>query len=137
MHFTNEPKRIYYIFAILLSIVLGLASRNINTLPHFIVNHAGDILWALMVYFLLRFIFVHKSQHTALFLSFVFCFSIELSQLYQEAWLNKIRGTLIGSLILGKGFVFIDLVRYTIGIIVAFVLDKWIFLQRKRKTTFR
>jgi hypothetical protein len=91
-----------------------------------IVNHAGDTFWAIMVYFLFRIIFVHKSLHLAIYLSFVFCFCIELSQLYQADWINTIRGSLLGSLILGKGFLPEDLIRYSIGIVLAYLLDKWI-----------
>ena len=121
-----EPKRIFYAVAVLISIVLGLASRYFNTLPNFIVNHAGDTLWAIMVYFLFRFIFVHKSKYTVFSLSFIFCFFIEYSQLYQADWINTIRSTLLGALILGKGFLIVDLIRYFVGIIIAYMLDKWI-----------
>ncbi|WP_269922974.1 DUF2809 domain-containing protein [Psychrobacillus psychrodurans] len=92
----------------------------------FIVNHAGDTLWAIMVYFLFRIIFVHKSLHLAIYLSFVFCFCIEFSQLYQTDWINTIRGSLLGALILGKGFLAEDLIRYSIGIVLAYLQDKWI-----------
>lgn len=126
MLFTNEPKRTYYVIAILISIVLGLASRYFDTLPQFLVNHSGDTLWAIMVYFLFRFFFVRKSHHMAFCLGFIFCFLIEFSQIYQGVWLNSIRGTLIGALILGKGFLVVDLLRYSIGIVIAFVMDKWI-----------
>ncbi|WP_235753901.1 DUF2809 domain-containing protein [Psychrobacillus sp. INOP01] len=118
--------------AILFSIGLGLASRYINALPNFIVIHAGDTLWAIMIYFLFRFIFVHKSQDTAFCLSFIFCFFIEFSQLYQADWINTIRDTLLGALILGKGFLGVDLIRYTIGIVIAYVMDKWFSFLNKR-----
>ena len=126
MHFTHEPNRTYYVIAILISIVLGLASRYMNVLPNFIVNHAGDTLWAIMVYFLFRFIFASKSHYMAFYLGFIFCFFIEFSQLYQADWINTIRSTLLGALILGKGFLGVDLIRYSIGIVIAFLMDKWI-----------
>ena len=134
MKFTNEPKRIYYAIAILFSIVLGLASRYINALPNFIVNHAGDTLWAIMVYFLFRFIFVRNSQYLALWQGFIFCFFIEFSQLYQVDWINTIRGTLLGALILGKGFLVVDLMRYSIGLVLACMMDKWLsYLNNRSK----
>ena len=128
----EERKRIYYVLAIIFSIVLGLASRYMNVLPNFIVNHAGDIFWAMMVYFLFRFIFVHKSPFTAFCLSFIFCFVIEFSQLYQADWINTIRSTLLGALILGKGFLGVDLIRYSIGIVIAYIIDKSITLLNIR-----
>ena len=43
-------------------------------------------------------------------------FSVELLQLYHTPWLNAIRDTLPGRLVLGQGFLFSDLLCYTIGI---------------------
>ena len=78
----------------------------------------------MMVYFGFRFLLVRKSQLQPSTLSFLFSFGIEFSQLYQEDWINQIRGSLLGALILGKGFLTVDLIRYTAGIIIASVLDK-------------
>lgn len=123
---TTKRKRIYYLIAILISIALGLGSRYFHALPNFIVIHAGDTLWAFMVYFLFRLLTVHESPHKAFFLSFAFCFFVEFSQLYQADWINTFRSTLFGGLILGKGFLPVDLVRYSIGIVLAYMVDKWI-----------
>jgi len=127
LHFTNEPKRIFYVIAVILTIALGLSSRYFTTLPPFIQSHAGDTIWAMMVYFLFRFFFIHRSKYAALYLSVIFCFIVEFSQLYQANWINTIRDTLLGALILGKGFLGKDLLRYCIGIVIAFILDKWIY----------
>lgn len=130
---TNEHKssnlqyrnmRIGYMIAVIITIILGLASRKWSILlPSFVAQNAGDMLWAMMVYFGFRLLLVRKSTLTAIWLSFLFSFGIEFSQLYQEDWINQIRGTTLGSLILGKGFLVEDLARYTVGIIVATVLD--------------
>ena len=78
----------------------------------------------MMVYFGFRFLLVRKSLWTAVLLSLLFSFGIEFSQLYQADWINAIRHTMLGALVLGKGFLFADLVRYTVGIIIAALLDK-------------
>ncbi|WP_427110741.1 DUF2809 domain-containing protein [Lysinibacillus xylanilyticus] len=117
--------RIANLIAIVITILLGLFSRKWSIqLPSFVAQNAGDMLWAMMVYFGFRLLLVRKSTLTAIWLSFLFSFGIEFSQLYQEDWINQIRGTTLGALILGKGFLAEDLVRYTVGIIVASVLDK-------------
>lgn len=131
---TNEQKpinsqyrkmRIFYLIAIVITILLGLASRKWSLLfMSFVALNAGDVLWAMMVYFGFRFLLVRKNTLTIFILSFLFSFGIEFSQLYQEDWINKIRGTSMGALILGKGFLTEDLIRYTAGIIFATVLDK-------------
>lgn len=117
--------QITYLIVIIITIFLGLASRKWSLLlPSFVAQNAGDMLWAIMVYFGFRLLLVCKSTLTAIWLSFLFSFSIEFSQLYQEDWMNQIRGTTLGALILGKGFLVEDLVRYTVGIIIATVFDK-------------
>ncbi|MGE7666500.1 DUF2809 domain-containing protein [Ureibacillus composti] len=118
-------RRIAYLISIVFSIILGLASRKFSDLlPLFVAENAGDILWAMMVYFGFRFLLVRKSFLTSMGFSFLFSFGIEFSQLYQGDWMNQIRHTLLGGLILGKGFLLVDLLRYTVGIIIGIVLDR-------------
>ncbi|WP_010094754.1 DUF2809 domain-containing protein [Ornithinibacillus scapharcae] len=119
-------RRIIYLGAVVITIILGLASRKFSDLlPIFLANNAGDVLWAVMIYFGFRLLLVRKSHVTAFCLSLIVCFGIEFSQLYQEDWINHIRGTWLGGLILGKGFLVVDLIRYTVGIIIVGILDWW------------
>ncbi|TDL75881.1 DUF2809 domain-containing protein [Rhodococcus qingshengii] len=122
-----------YFAAVIITILLGLASRKFDYLLFsFLAENAGDVLWAMMVYFGFRFLFLKKNILTAIFLSFLFSFGIEVSQLYQEEWINQIRGTLLGALILGKGFLTVDLIRYTAGIVIASCLD-CLIIPKKQK----
>lgn len=57
---------------------------------------------------------------------------MEFSQLYQGDWINTIRDTSLGALILGKGFLGVDLIRYSIGIVIAYVIDKSISIIKNR-----
>lgn len=128
----HQLRRTYFV-GVIITILLGLASRKFSHLLFsFLAENAGDVLWAMMVYFGFRFLFLKKSMITAIFLSFLFSFSIEFSQLYQEEWINQIRGTLLGALILGKGFLSVDLIRYTTGIVIASSMDRLI-IQKKQK----
>lgn len=105
-------------------IVLGLASRRYDyLLIEVVADNAGDTLWAAMVYFGARFIFVNKLPQTSFYTSLFFCFGIEFSQLYQGEWINSIRGNTLGALILGRGFLIEDLWRYTLGVVVAYLFD--------------
>lgn len=122
-----------YVFAVILIIIFGLASRKFSQLlPILVAENAGDALWAMMVYFGFRFLLVRKSLLTAISLSFLFSYGIEFSQLYQTEWINQLRGTVLGALILGKGFLTVDLIRYAMGIMVAAVIDKMTLSARKR-----
>lgn len=117
--------RSIYLIAIIITILLGLASRQYAAmLPLFVAEHAGDALWAMMVFFGFRFLLVSKKISWSLLFSILFSFAIEFSQLYQAAWLNDMRSTVLGALILGKGFLFIDLVRYTVGILIGAGFDQ-------------
>ena len=121
---TSLHKRLAYLALASLLVFLGLASRSYDhLLPNIIAIHIGDMLWAMMIYCGMRFLFASKSPLLAVFLSLSFCFIIEFSQLYQAEWINSIRETTIGALILGRGFLLVDLWRYTLGIAFAFLMD--------------
>jgi Protein of unknown function (DUF2809) len=116
--------RVAYFFIVVITVMLGLSSRRFGyLLPEFIAVNAGDVFWAMMVYFGFRFLFWNKSYLVVLALSIVFCFGIEISQLYQADWINQIRQNRIFGLMLGKGFLYADLVRYTFGLILALIID--------------
>ncbi|NRF94838.1 DUF2809 domain-containing protein [Paenibacillus frigoriresistens] len=44
---------------------------------------------------------------------------------YEAEWIINLRNTLFGGLILGKGFLYADLVRYIVGAIAAYALDRF------------
>ncbi|MDF2651099.1 MAG: hypothetical protein K0Q73_6904 [Paenibacillus sp.] len=124
--------RITYFAAIITTVVLGLSSRTFSgVIPLFIAKHAGDVLWASMVYFGFRFLFIQRSLKWAVMISVLFSFTIECSQVYKAEWIIEIRNTIIGSFILGRGYLTIDLFRYVIGIMIAFWIDK-LWLQRNK-----
>ncbi|KAA5533520.1 DUF2809 domain-containing protein [Taibaiella lutea] len=115
-----------YAITILVIIVLGLLSRRTTVLP----AATGDALYAAMMYFIVRFFMVrHKIKKIAI-ISLVICFMIECSQLYQVAWINNIRTTLPGRLILGQGFLWSDLLAYVSGVVIASLTD--IVLKRNK-----
>ena len=53
-------------------------------------------------------------------------FAIELSQLYRAPWIDSIRATRPGALVLGQGFLWSDLVCYSAGVVLAMALDAWL-----------
>ncbi|MFE1625604.1 DUF2809 domain-containing protein [Brevibacillus reuszeri] len=116
--------RVAYIIAFFAVMALGLGSRAFTEmLPSFVAEHFGDALWACMIYFGFRTCFAHKKISFAMWCSLVFCFAIEGSQLYQADWIHSIRETALGALVLGKGFLMADLLRYTAGIAFSSLLD--------------
>ena len=127
-------KRLFYLLGIFSSMILGLLSRKAgDTLPVFLADHAGDAIWAMMIYFGFRFLLPNKPLGLSLFLSACFCFCIEWSQIYQADWINSIRNTALGALVLGRGFLAIDLVRYSGGILLAGLVDWAIIFKRNEE----
>ncbi|GAA0861402.1 DUF2809 domain-containing protein [Paraclostridium tenue] len=117
--------RIKYFIITIIIMLMGLLSRKFMFIfPRNIAPFVGDMLWAMMIYFGFRFLFPKLNIIKSLVLAFLFSFSIEISQLYQSEWINNIRNTTIGGLILGHGFLFEDLISYSIGIILGCVVDK-------------
>lgn len=115
--------RLLYLILTIIVIILGLLSRKIENLPEIISLYSGDILWALMIFLIIAFIFNKKSTIFTISWAIIFSYSIEISQLYHEPWIDAMRNTTLGGLILGFGFLWSDLVCYTIGILIGIVID--------------
>ena len=49
------------------------------------------------------------------YLHLAISFVVEAAQLYQASWINAIRSTTLGHLVLGSQFGWIDLVAYAVG----------------------
>jgi len=112
--------RLTYFILIFITIILGLLSRHIHGIPLFI----GDILWALMVFFIVKFLFIKRTIKWVIITSLLFCYAIEFSQLYQAPWINNIRHTVIGGLILGEVFSWGDMLSYTVGVAIGIFIEK-------------
>lgn len=115
--------RLLVLIAILLSITLGLVSRSTLIRNAYLESHAGDALWAMMVYFGFAFLLPRTSIFALLILAASFCLGIELSQRCNHPLLADLRDTRVGALVLGRGFLWIDLLRYSAGIFIALLLD--------------
>ena len=122
--------RFLYLILIIITIILGLLSRKVSGLPHVISTYSGDVLWAMMVFFIIAFIFNKKSTIFIISWAIILSYSIEISQLYHAPWIDAIRNTTLGSLILGFGFLWSDLVCYTIGILIGVVIEYLYFYKK-------
>ena len=121
-----KSNRKNYFILILLILILGILSRKISGIPMFI----GDVLYAVLIYFGFRFLIMDSKKSTSLLLSLLFCFGIEILQLVQIDWLIAIRKTTLGHYILGEGFLWLDLLCYVMGTLMAYYLDK-LFLSSR------
>ncbi|MCT4645281.1 MAG: DUF2809 domain-containing protein [Carboxylicivirga sp.] len=111
------------------TIIVGLASRKFAyLLPDFINLGLGDALWALMMYWIIGFIVPRLSIRNLAIATLAICFVVELSQLWQTDWLNAIRNNRFGALVLGRGFLWSDLIAYSLGVGMGVLLE-YFFLK--------
>lgn len=68
-------------------------------------------------------LFLYKPVKTSVIAGVIFSFAIEFSQLYQAPWINEVRHTLFGRLVLGEGFLWSDLLCYLVGIGMGLIID--------------
>lgn len=95
--------------------------------PNWVTLYLGDSLWAVMVFFLLGLIFKTKNTRWVTKGALMYSFSIEIDQLYHSPWIDSLRETRLGGLVLGHGFLWSDLVSYAIGIGVGVLIEKLMF----------
>jgi len=117
--------RVKYFLLTCVIVVLGLLSRKITVVPLWI----GDVLWATMIYFILRFFYPRSSIQKITLISIIISYAIEFSQLYKAPWIDNMRDTFFGRMILGETFFWGDLVSYTAGILIGIAIDRILFKQ--------
>ncbi|MGE1126518.1 DUF2809 domain-containing protein [Bacillus wiedmannii] len=126
----KKRNRLLYALFTIVIIILGLSSRKLAfALPHLLNAYLGDALWALMIFTGFGFLFPKIDTKKVAFISLLFCYGIEMSQLYHAEWIDSIRTTTLGGLVLGYGFLWSDLVAYTIGVGIGMFCE--FMLQKK------
>jgi hypothetical protein len=126
-----QRNRIHYFLLVCATILIGLVSRS-SIVPDMIYAYLGDTLYALMMFWIMAFLFPRKSVLIVAVLSLMVCFSIELSQLYQASWIVEIRKTRLGGLVLGFGFLWSDLISYFVGVVFGFLIEHFIIFRSKK-----
>ena len=109
--------RVAYATALLLVIAAGLGSRVFaRHLPRFVAAYAGDTLYATMGFVLIGIAAPRWSTARVGVAALASSCAIEVSQLYHAPWIDAIRATIPGALVLGYGFLWSDLACYVIGV---------------------
>jgi hypothetical protein len=102
---------------ILLVCILGIGSRRFSdALPGFIAAFAGDTLWALAAFLGIGVLLPRAATWEVASIALGVSVAVELSQLYHAPWIDSIRHTTLGGLVLGFGFVWSDLACYAVGV---------------------
>ena len=135
--FTNvKParNRIVYLLSVAIVILLGLSSRKYaGYLPEYVNTYLGDALWAVMIYLFEALLLKDQKPSLIALVSLSFCYLIEISQLYHAPWIDAIRNTRLGGLVLGFGFLWTDIIAYTMGIGVMLTIESVYFWSKEKK----
>jgi len=109
----------------LIVIGLGLLVRSpMISLPVFFSKYLGDALWAMVVFLGLAILFRDARTIVLALCAMGISTLVELSQLYHDAWIDSVRKTIFGRLVLGNIFHWPDLIAYGLGILVIALIDE-------------
>ncbi len=123
--------RIMYFCYIVLTIGLGLFSRT-QIIPELIYPYLGDTLYAILVFLIVGFLWPNTSSLYVMYIAVLLCYGIEVLQCYDADWINSIRDTSIGKLVLGQGFLWSDLLCYTVGGSIGMGIEQWSWSKNHR-----
>ncbi|RMF56274.1 MAG: DUF2809 domain-containing protein [Calditrichaeota bacterium] len=123
-HLPIHRNRYLYFAGMVLATLLGIGSRKLpGILPEFLYLYTGDTMWALYFFLLVGFLVPSLSPLLSAGITLLFSFLIEVSQLYHAPWIDALRATTLGGLLLGYDFVFSDLICYSVGVGIGLLVE--------------
>jgi hypothetical protein len=135
MRSNNISLRIIYFLLAIFFVWLALATRQHPQWFHpFVTKYGGDTIWAGMFLLLLRAFFLQKKLWKLALFAYTLGVITECLQLWHDPFIDAIRSTRIGGLLIGYGFLWSDMICYAVGILfacLAIIILERIFLRRK------
>jgi hypothetical protein len=120
----RRRNRLLQLALIVVVLILGIGSRRYGDhLPGFIADYAGDTLWAVAAFLAIGLVLPRASTWVVAGLALLVSLAVELSQLYHAPWIDSMRSTTVGGLLLGFTFLWSDLACYAVGVGLACYLD--------------
>ena len=125
-------QRLKYVGLGAVTLIVGLTVRFAPLgLPWFVVKYGGSAMWALMVYWVLAFIWPRCRAGLLALAAGLIATLVELQRLYHSPGLDVFRHSLAGILLLGNLFSVRDIVAYWLAIAVGAVVDGvWVHAAR-------
>jgi uncharacterized protein DUF2809 len=116
--------RLRYAGLALATIAVGLCvHRTDGMLTSAVRDKLGDALWAAMIVWWISAFVPSAALRVRIIAALTVCFVVEGTQLYHTEVLDSARRTMAGHLVLGSGFDVLDLLAYTLGVLVAGLLE--------------
>jgi hypothetical protein len=116
--------RFIYAVASFVVIGLGLLSRRCpQLLPAALDKYPGDALWALMVFCGIGFLRPKLPTVCAAMAALAFSCAVEFFKLYHAPWIESVRATLPGRLVVGSVFLWKNIAAYAIGILFGWAME--------------
>jgi hypothetical protein len=117
--------RVRHLVLAMVTIAVGLTVHlGGRVLPPIVRDLLGDALWAMMIVWWMGVAAPQLPLRTRGLMAFAVCVAVELSQRYHTPFLDALRGTLPGHLVLGSGYDPRDFPAYAAGVIVAVVVAR-------------
>ncbi len=115
--------RLHTLLLLLFLVALGLGSRR-RGLPAFVLLYVGDVLWGTLFYFLFVCAWPRISRTRAFVAALVTTETIELTQAYHAPWLDGVRDSRLGGLLLGHDFSWHDVICVALGALLGILVDR-------------
>lgn len=116
---------------LLVVVLAGLGSRRFGPhLPGFVATYAGDTLWAIAAFLGFGLLVPWASTWRVALLAVSFSVLIEVGQRYHAPWIDSIRRTTLGGLVLGYDFAWSDLACYALGVGLGVLIERTILHHR-------
>ena len=122
--------RIVVLLSILIIVPLGYAIRFHGSAPEWVNDSFGSIAYEIFWILLVAFLFPQASPlWTAVGVCFATCV-LEFLQLWHPPFLEAMRATLLGRLVLGNNFAWSDFLSYFMGSLLG-----WVWMRTLRQQT--
>ncbi len=122
----SYPSRLVFLVNILAIVPLGYIIRFSPSLPEYIRDPGGSIAYQIFWICLVLFIYPPANRRLTAIWVCVGSWAIEFLQLYQPPWLQAVRATLPGRLVLGSTFLWSDLPVYCLGCYLGWLWVRWL-----------
>jgi hypothetical protein len=126
-------RRMWVALALAGVVAAGVASRTVMAGVPLVGKELGGVLWAAMFYLIAVLILPGLSPAAAATVAFAAAAGTEFSQLYKAPWIDGLRSTRGGGLLLGHAFAWKDIACYGVGAAAGWALDMWVSSGQGRK----